>query len=152
MNDRAYNLQNTFPIRQDIVIRQGSIFQSIPLWMVKWPDNSTVPMNLTGYTARMQVRTNPGTDVIAEYSTANARIILPVEGASQVAEWESTGIFTFADSTKKWNIWIRVPATDTVSLPAGIYDYDLELVPPGNPGGAFDLYAGKCRVEAEVTR
>lgn len=147
-----YNLQNTFPIELNITIRQGSIFQMIPLWTVRTAAGEMRPFDLSGYIAKMQIRTRPDTDPIATYSTENARILLPVEGESQVVEWESSGIYIFEDSTKQWNIWIRIPATDTVSLPDGVYLYDLELEPPGNPSARFAFYAGVCRVEAEVTK
>lgn len=147
-----YQLQNTFPVRLDITIRQGSIFQVIPLWTVRNAAGEMEPFDVSGYIAKMQVRTRPDTEPIATYSTDNARILLPVSGQDQVVEWESSGIFIFADSTKQWNIWIRIPATDTAGLPAGVYLYDLELEPPGNPSGRFAFYAGTCRVEAEVTK
>lgn len=142
-------LQNTFPVRMDITIRQGSLFQMLPLWMVRDGEGNMLPMDLTGYIAKMQIRTNPGTAVVAEYSTDNARILLPSEDEPT---WEDTDIHVFQDTTKTWNVWVRIPATDTVNLPDGIYQYDLELEPPGNPSGRFAFYAGKCRIEAEVTK
>lgn len=145
----AYELQNTFPVRMDITIRQGSLFQALPLWMVKDANGDMVPMDLTGYTAKMQIRTSPDTDPIATFSTANARVLLPT---SSEPTWEGTGIHVFQDSTKVWNIWIRIPATDTVNLPDGHYLYDFELEPPGNPSGRFAFYAGVCHIEAEVTK
>lgn len=142
-----------WPILNDITIIQGDQYELIPLWLVKNNvTNTTVPMDLAGYTAKMQIRTAPGTEVIAEYSTDNARILLPVVGQPQVVEWETSGIYVFADSTKQWNIWIMIPATDTKTLPPGVYEYDLKLTPPGNPGGRFTFYKGSCCIEAEVTQ
>lgn len=145
----AAQLQNTFPVRLDITIRQGSLFQMIPLWMVKDASGAMMPNDLTGYTAKMQIRTSPTTETIATYSTENARILLPT---TSEPTWEATSIHVFQDSTKSWNIWVRIPATDTVNLPDGLYQYDLEMEPPGNPSGRFAFYAGVCRIEAEVTR
>lgn len=148
-----YDLRRDFPVYMDITIHQGDQYQLLPLWLVKNNvTGETLPMDLVGYTAKMQIRTSPVTEVIAEYSTDNARILLPVEGEPQVIEWETSGIYVFADSTKKWNIWIMIPATDTKLLPPGVYEYDLKLTPPGNPGGRFSFYKGSCCIEAEVTQ
>lgn len=148
-----HNKQTGWPIYQDITIIQGDQFQLLPLWLtVNTSTNTTLPKDLTDYTAEMEIRAIPGSPTIARYTTDNARILLPVEGGDQVEEWEDSGIFVFADSTKKWNIWIMIPATDTKSLPPGIYAYDLKLTPPGNPGGRFTFYKGTCCVEAEVTK
>lgn len=149
---QQHQLQMDFPVYQDITIVQGDQFQMIPLWLtVNRETNETLPKDVTSWTAKMQIRESPGETVIAEFSTDNARILLPVEGEDQVEEWEDSGIFVFADSTKKWNIWIMIPATDTKTLPPGIYKYDLKLTPAGNPSGRFSFYKGSCCIEAEVT-
>lgn len=149
----SHEHQSQWPISLDITLVQGDQYQVLPLWLtVNNETGVTLPKDLTGWTAKMQIREEPGSVVIAEYSTDNARILLPVEGQPQVVEWESSGIYVFADSTKKWNIWIMIPATDTKLLPPGIYVYDLKLTPPGNPGGRISFYKGSCCVEAEVTQ
>lgn len=153
MAHNNYDLQRDFPVYMDITIIQGDQFQLLPLWMtVNNTTGVSTPMDLDGWTAEMQIRAEPGSAVIATFSTSNARILLPVQGQTQVAEWESSGIYVFADSSKFWNIWIMIPATDTKLLPPGIYVYDLKLTPPGNPGGRKTIYKGSCCIEAEVTR
>ena len=51
-----YQLQNTFPVRLDITIRQGSIFQMIPYWMVRNAAGDMQPFDVSGYIAKMQVQ------------------------------------------------------------------------------------------------
>lgn len=149
----AYEQQKAWPINLDITITQGDQYQLLPLWMVvENATGNTLPMDLTDYTAKMEIRRVPGSEVIATYSTDNARILFPILGEPQVEEWETSGVYVFADTSKKWNIWIMIPATDTKTLPPGVYVYDVKLTPPGNPGGRFTFYKGTCCVEAEVTQ
>lgn len=64
-------------------------------------------IDLTGYTAKMQVRQNFAKTVILELSTTNGRILItPDEGLLE----------------------LNVSATDTALLPAGKYIYDLYLI------------------------
>lgn len=85
------------------------------------------PINLTGYTACMQVRLTYGSTIIISMSTANGRItITPLTGT----------------------LSILVSAADTTTLAPGVYKYDLEIT-----SGAYisRVLEGKFTISAEVT-
>ncbi len=94
-----------------------------------WKDERKQPVDLTGYTARMQVRARTdASTTIVELTTANSKI-------------------TLTPSTGK--IALTISASDTASLAAGTYLYDLEMV---NGSAVYRLLEGKFEVYAEVTR
>ena len=89
----------------------------------------TTEMNLTGYTALMEVRDGPGGTLIVTLSTANSRIALG--GAA------GTITFTIDDD-------------DTEDLEPGTYDYDLMLTSSG--GTVTPLLEGVFTVDEAVTQ
>lgn len=110
----------------DIVIEQGATFRLNLLWK----DSSDVPINLTGYTARMQVRRkHADPTILLNFTTENGAIALGgAAGTIQV-----TGLATLTDD---------VPAKPGV--------YDLELVSAG--GVVTRLVQGSVTITPEVTR
>lgn len=96
---------------------------------VTWKDNAGVPINLTGYTARMQVR--------SDYDASTAVLTLTTEN----------GGITLGGSAG--TIVITASATDTAALSASTYVYDLELVLGST---VTRLIQGSFVVNAEVTR
>jgi len=88
------------------------------------------PVDLTEFTARMQIReTIDAEEVIAELTTENGGIIIgPDPGAFQ----------------------IHMPATDTAALDFDSAVYDLELVSP--TGDVTRILAGDVTLTREVTR
>ncbi len=109
-----------------IKAKQGATFRRVLTWL--GADNE--PIDLTGYTARMHVRTHPDDDeFILDLTTENGRIAL---GGTA-----GTVTLTVDDATM----------SDT---PAGSYYYDLELVSPGLV--VTDLVEGQFNVSREVTR
>jgi hypothetical protein len=110
----------------NITCDQGATLKRI----ITWTNQARTPYNLTGFTARMQVRsTASSTDVILELTTANSRIVLG--GAAGTVE-------------------LIVAADVTTRLTPGLYVYDLELVSGG--GEVTRLIEGNFNVKAEVTR
>jgi hypothetical protein len=110
----------------NIVADQGATLSRV----ITWRDSARNPYNLTGYTARMHVRsTVESTSLILELTTANSRITLG--GA--------TGEVT-----------LSVTATVMASVPADKYVYDLELV--SATGVVSRLVQGNFVVRGEVTR
>ena len=110
----------------DITIRQGSTF----LQNMIWKDSSGVPMDLTGYVARMQVR--PGVcspDVIVELTTENGRITLGGVAGTIVLE-------------------IDADTTAAIVNGCGVYDLELE----SSSGFVTTILAGAVAFEREVTR
>jgi hypothetical protein len=104
---------------------QGSTFQRVLFH--KNADGTAI--NLTGYTARMQVRKFVNSaDVTLSLTTENGRLVIdPLLG----------------------KITMTISAADTTTLPVGCYVYDLELV-----SGSFvkKLIYGGLHVVGEVTR
>lgn len=118
----------------DFACYQGAEFREA----LNWTDSDGNQIDLTGYTARMQVRkTVDSEDVLLELTTANGRIDLtPVVGPPE------------------YNVLLVVEAADTAALQATPFDrkwrYDLELVPAG--GEVVRMLKGKFVVDLEVTR
>lgn len=122
------------PAVLDLEVFQGAYWSQ----RLVYQDSDEQPIDLTGYTARMQVRraVDADGDPIIELTTGNGRITLgdpdPDDGV----------------------ILLEIDADDTAELPATPFDrkwkYDLELVPAG--GEVRRLVMGKFVVSLEVTR
>jgi len=113
--------------RYNIICDQGSTF----VREIELMDSDESPYNLTGYTARMQVRRevdSSGSPLI-ELSTANGRIVL----------YNASGI-----------IELKLTAGETAGLTRGGY-YDLEIVQTST-SKVFKVLRGEFRLEKEVTR
>lgn len=110
----------------DIYIEQGATYNQ-PL---VWKDSSGTAINVTGYTARMQIRkTVDATTIILTLTTENGRIT--VGGAN--------GLIT-----------LLVSAADTAALTTFCGVYDLEVISPA--GVVTRLLEGQVEVSKEVTR
>ena len=110
----------------NIVADQGATFTRT----FTWNDSSGTPMNLTGYTARMQVRQRyvSTTPVLSLTSSPAAGITL---------------------GTTNGQIVVTASATVMAGISAGDYRYDLELV---SGSVVTRLLMGSFSVKAEVTR
>lgn len=109
----------------DFVCEQGATFAR----EITWLDSSAIPVNNTGYTARMQVRaTVSSASTLLSISTTTGEIVLG--GADG-------------------KITITVPATTTAAIAAGCYVYDLEMV---SGITVYRILQGSFTVDAEVTR
>lgn len=111
---------------RDITIEQGATFQ----YSLIWKDSAGTPVNLTGYTARMQVRRRHADEVILMGLTSD------------------TGEITLGGSAG--TIVIVASATKTAAVPAKESVYDLELV--SGDGTVTRLVEGNVTVTPEVTR
>lgn len=109
----------------NFVCEQGATFSR----EITWLDSSGLPVNNSGYTARMQVR--------ATASSASTLLSLTSSGGDIVLGG--------ADGT----ITITVSATATAAVAAGCYVYDLEMEQSGT---VYRLLQGDFTVDAEVTR
>lgn len=111
--------------RYDMICDQGATFSRV----ITWEDSNGSPINLTAYTARMQVRPEASSSTTTlSLTTENGRITLG----------GSAGTIT-----------LTVAAADTAAVAAGPYVYDLELV---SGGVVTRLTMGSFTVRAEVTR
>jgi hypothetical protein len=107
----------------NLLVEQGATFSK----RLVWRDKNKRPVNLTGYSAKMQVRSSASSDaVLFELSTANGRISLPGSGIIQ----------------------LEIEADATETLVAGVYD--LKLYAPG--GQEIRLIEGKFAVSPGVTK
>lgn len=88
------------------------------------------PKDLSGYTARMTVKTRVGGDVLAAYTSADGDIVL--------------------DNTAK-TITLTLPATDTAAYEWTRGVYDLELVSGASPAVVTPLLKGSVKIAREVT-
>jgi hypothetical protein len=103
---------------------QGATFTKTLTWKV-----GGTPVDLTGWTARMQVRTRH----------AAPETLVDIDSSAGITLGGDTGTITVA-----------LPATATEALPAGEWRYDLEL--EAADGTVYRLVEGAFTVTPEVTR
>jgi len=106
-------------------IDQGSVWSVV----LVYTDSNNVPVNLTGYTAAMQLRQN--------YNSTTADLTLTT----------ANGGITIVGATG--TITITATATQTGLLDPGFYVYDLELTSGSN---ISRLIQGQLTVAEQVTR
>ncbi len=113
----------------DLLIEQGATFKHT-LYVKQGSGESATPADLTGYTARMQIRAEvESTAVLIDLTIANGRIeITAAEG----------------------RIDITISAVDTAAMDFDVGVYDLELV--SGSGEVMRVVQGKVTLSREVTR
>jgi len=113
------------PGKYDITMYQGASFDYTFAWKI-----DDTPVNLVGYSARMQVRrSHPDPIVFIEMTTENGRITLGGSAGT---------------------ISLQMPPEETEFVGAAVYIYDIELESP--QGEVYRLLEGKFIVSPEVTR
>ena len=111
----------------NIIADQGATFSRT----ITWTDSARNAINVTGYTARMQVRaTLESAQTVLELTTGNSKISLG-------------GILG--------TVTLTVSAADMANVSADKYVYDLELIAP-TTGVVNRLVQGNFVVRGEVTR
>ena len=120
------NLKKRFmPAAQyNIIIEQGATWRL----SLTWKDSAGAPIDLTGYTARMQVR--------QAYGAADA--LLSLSNGTGITLGPSAGVITLTAS-----------ATQTAAIAARNGVYDLEMVAPD--GTVTRLLQGSVTISPEVT-
>lgn len=113
--------------QHDIIIEQGATF----LLNLVWRDSANAPVNLTGYTARMQVRQTHKTP----------------DPPALTLTTENGGI-TLGGATGTVSIVAAATSTDDITFKRGVYD--LELISAS--GIVTRLIEGVVTVTPEVTR
>ena len=103
----------------------GTTFALSPTWLI---DN--LPVNLTGYTADMQVR-DVSNNLIVELSTANGKIVI-VPALGQI------------------NLALTPTQTAAGTLPAGNYNYALNLT--DSASNVYQILQGAFVVTASVVQ
>ena len=109
----------------NIVCDQGATFSRV----LTWKQSNGTPVNLTGYTARMQVRDH--------YASSSSVLTLTTENGG-ITLGGAAGTITLAAT-----------ATATAALTADTYVYDLELV---DGATVTRLVQGQFTVNPEVTK
>ena len=110
----------------NFICNQGATFNR----ELTWTDSSNTAINLTSYTARMDVRANVNANAtLVTLTTENGRISLG--GANG-------------------KVTLTIDANTTANIAAGLYVYDLEVVSSGDE--VTRLIEGNFKVTAEVTR
>jgi hypothetical protein len=113
------------PGKYNFICPQGATFSKQLSYLI-----DSIPVNLTGYTARMQVREkHSSSSVVLDLSTENNSITLGGQSGS---------------------ILINISASNTSSIFAKTYVYDLEL--ESSDGFVVRLLEGTFNVTPEVTR
>jgi hypothetical protein len=112
----------------ELKARQGSTYTET-LTVTNTINGVKTPLDLTGYTARMMVRTHPSsTDVVLTLTTENGKISII----------GSSGTIT-----------LNVSATEMDAVTARSYRYDLEIV---NGSTVIPLLEGAFTVKPQVTK
>lgn len=112
--------------KKNLKIEQGATF----IYSFTW-DTNGVPVNLQGYSARMQLRSPiDSPDVIHELTTENGGITLHLNPAGKIS--------------------LFISDSDTAAFDFDTCDYDLEVVAPN--GYVYKLMKGEVTLDKEVTR
>jgi hypothetical protein len=113
----------------DICIEKGATFDSTLTWKIGDP---SLAKDLTGYTARMQIRSNiDDTTILHEMTTEDGGVILG-------------GVLGTID--------LYISDTDTSAFTWAEAVYDLELIDAGNTGFVRRFVYGDVETTDEVTR
>ena len=109
--------------RYNITIINGTTFTLAPIWLV---DN--LPVNLTGYSADMQVR-DVSNNLVVELSTANGKAVIS----------PALGQTTFT---------LTPTQTSAANLPVGNYTYAFNLT--DGSSNTYQILNGAFNVQASV--
>lgn len=95
-----------------------------------WADEDSIPIDVTGWTSRMQLRSSyESVSPVVEFTVANSRVTVGT----------TDGKFTFVLS-----------ASDSAALPTGSGVYDVEVT--DSAGKVMQAFSGKYTIQREVTR
>lgn len=122
----------------NMTAEQGATFNVV----LTWKDSNDNPIDLTGYTARMQIRDSylSSSTTLFDMTTANGKITLG--GAAGTIAL----LLTAAETA---GVTIPDNPTNPQAMPTKQFVYDLELV---NAGSVTRLVQGTWTIQGEVTR
>lgn len=115
------------PFKHNITILQGATLEDVTTWRAGTP---SVPVNLTGCTARMQVR--------RKITDADPLLSLTTEN----------GGITLGGTAGTVTISMSATATAAIDWKGGVYDLEIQF----GDGRVRRLLAGSVSVSPEVTR
>lgn len=123
------------PAAINLIIYQGATFWKEWIWM----DSSSSPIDLTNYTARMQIRS----------TIASEDVLLEVLSSGPDDQKMFIGGKSEGDPTNgKYGIWLAASITAEITWTSGVYDIELE----SSDGYVRRIQAGKVKLSKEVTR
>jgi hypothetical protein len=114
-------------VSYNTVIDQGATWYLT----VTYENPNGTPINITGYTAALQLRSLP----------SDATAVLSLTTGAGITITGATG-----------TVAIEASATQTRAIDEGNYYYDLEISSPASPSVVTRLVQGQVVVSAEVTR
>lgn len=114
--------------RLDLVMEQGATFER----NIYYKDSDNNPIDISGWTAAMQIR---------QYKDSTDALLTLTSSAGNIIMAGPTG-----------HLEIHIPATDMDDLTFSWGYYDLELYPGGDMTRAFRLLEGRVKLTKEVTR
>lgn len=118
------------PGQHNLTLQQGATFRRCFLWK----DSADVPIDLSGWLARMHIREKvESTQILASLTTENGRIELQPGGL--------TG-----------RIVLSMGATVTAALKFESAVYDVEFYDPNDLDEVIPYLQGKVKLKFEVTR
>lgn len=108
----------------DIIVEQGATFDI----ELEWIDENKNLIDMTGWTAALQVRAFPkSTELLFEMTTENGRIDLSAPGRIRLfIDKDTTAAMTFSDG--KYNLELYPPSSTTIRLLKGRFIVDSEVV------------------------
>ncbi len=122
--------------RYDITLEAGATFD-LP---IRWTDSGGTPVNLSGYTAQMQVREAPGSPIVLNFtSDLSSSGFIFLAGPPERREDGANG-----------NVRIFMTSANTSGLNRFAGRYDLEF--HNADGYTTRLLEGQFRIEPEITR
>jgi hypothetical protein len=113
------------PGRYNITVVNGTTFTLAPIWQI-----NNLPVNLTGYSADMQVR-DISNNLIVDLSTSNGKAVISA----------ALGQVTFT---------LTATQTNATNLPAGNYNYALNLT--DSASNVYQILQGGFTVTASVVQ
>ena len=113
------------PGRYNLTVYQGTTFDLKPVWKI-----GGIAVDLTNYSATMQVRAASDTALIVEISTSNGKITI---------------------DSAYGRVNLALSASDTAALAAGNYQYDLNLT-DNTANITYKILQGAFTVAASVTQ
>lgn len=110
----------------NLTVRRGDTFTRT----FTWRNSAGTPYNLTGYTAKLQLRTAPDAEVIHTFENS---------------------YFTF--DGVNGSVTFTIPASETAAFTWSVLSYDLELRNPlVSPAFVKTLIAGEIRCVKDITQ
>jgi hypothetical protein len=120
---------STTPANVNLSVRQGDTLAQTVFVREKDGGGVASPIDLTGWTAKMQVKTRRAGTVKITLSGGSGLTVTPLDG----------------------QIDIRIESTATANLDCAEYSYDLQIINPADANFQRTLIAGKLTVTPQTT-